>query len=64
MNATKQDTLLYVQSMSRELQQMADANRLDFLSYLLNMAYLEASDQIRKNWEETSANVARRSRAA
>ena len=42
------DTLDYMQQMIRELKIMADAERQDMLSYLLEMAYFEVSDSIHK----------------
>jgi hypothetical protein len=41
------ETLDYLQSMLGQLRQMADAERLDMLAYLIEMAYIEASDIIR-----------------
>lgn len=41
------DTLDYLQSMLGQLRTMADAERCDMLAYLIEMAYLEASDIIR-----------------
>lgn len=41
------DTLDYLQSMLGQLRQMAEAERLDMLAYLIEMAYIEASDIIR-----------------
>lgn len=37
----------YLQQMLRELREMAEAERCDMLVYLIEMAYLEASDIIR-----------------
>ena len=41
------DTLEYVQQMLGELRAMAEAERCDMLAYLIEMAYVEASDIIR-----------------
>jgi hypothetical protein len=41
------DSLQYVQSMLGQLRQMADAERCDMLSYLIEMAYVECSDIVR-----------------
>ena len=41
------DTLDYLQSMLGQLRTMAEAERCDMLAYLIEMAYVEASDIIR-----------------
>ncbi|MER2534549.1 MAG: hypothetical protein ABTQ31_05230 [Rhizobiaceae bacterium] len=41
------ETLDYLQSMLGQLRQMAEAEGLDMLAYLIEMAYIEASDIIR-----------------
>jgi len=41
------DTLDYLQSMLGQLRNMAEAERCDMLTYLIEMAYVEASDIIR-----------------
>ena len=41
------ETLDYLQSMLGQLRTMADAERYDMLAYLIEMAYIEASDIIR-----------------
>ena len=41
------DTLDYLQSMLGELRTLAEAERHDMLAYLIEMAYIEASDIIR-----------------
>lgn len=41
------ETLDYLQSMLGQLRTMADAERYDMLAYLIEMAYVEASDIIR-----------------
>ena len=41
------DRLDYLQSMLGQLRTMAEAERCDMLAYLIEMAYIEASDIIR-----------------
>ena len=41
------DTLDYLQSMLGQLRTMAEAERCDMLAYLIEMAYVEASDIVR-----------------
>lgn len=41
------ETLDYIQSMLAQLRGMADAEHCDMLAYLIEMAYLEASDALR-----------------
>ena len=41
------ETLGYVQSMLGQLRGMVDAERCDMLVYLIDMAYVEASDILR-----------------
>lgn len=41
------ETLRYTQEMLRELVQMAKADRNRGMAYLMEMAYMEACDQIR-----------------
>lgn len=41
------ETLDYMQSMLGQLRTMAQAERCDMLAYLIEMAYVEASDIIR-----------------
>lgn len=41
------ETLYYIQSMLGQLRTMAEAERCDMLSYLVEMAYIEASDIVR-----------------
>lgn len=41
------DTLDYLQAMLREMRGIAEAERHDMLAYLIEMAYVEASDIIR-----------------
>ncbi|MBA3449443.1 MAG: hypothetical protein H0T56_17925 [Pseudaminobacter sp.] len=41
------DTLDYLQSMLAQLRIMAETERCDMLAYLIEMAYLEATDIIK-----------------
>ncbi|PSJ59818.1 hypothetical protein [Pseudaminobacter soli (ex Li et al. 2025)] len=41
------DTLDYIQTLLGQLRAMAEAERCDMLTYLIEMAYVEASDIIR-----------------
>jgi hypothetical protein len=41
------ETLDYMQSMLGQMRTMAEAERCDMLAYLIEMAYVEASDIIR-----------------
>ncbi|MFC3208526.1 hypothetical protein [Aquamicrobium soli] len=41
------ETLDYMQTMLGQLRTMAEAERCDMLTYLIEMAYVEASDIIR-----------------
>lgn len=41
------ETLDYMQAMLGQLRTMAEAERCDLLAYLIEMAYVEASDIIR-----------------
>lgn len=41
------DALDYMQSMLGQLRTMAESERCDMLAYLIEMAYIEASDIIR-----------------
>ena len=43
----RNETLDYIQSMLAQLRTMAEAERCDMLAYLIEMAYLEASDVLR-----------------
>jgi hypothetical protein len=43
----RHDALNYIQSMLGQLRNMAEAERCDMLAYLIEMAYLEASDIVR-----------------
>ncbi len=39
----------FIQQMLGELRAMAKTNRLDMLAYLIEIAYIESSDQLRKD---------------
>lgn len=41
------DTLDYIQTLLGQLRTMAEAERYDMLAYLIEMAYVEASDILR-----------------
>jgi hypothetical protein len=41
------DTLDYIQAMLGQLRTMAQGERCDMLAYLIEMAYVEASDVLR-----------------
>lgn len=41
------ETLDYIQSMLGQLRTMAENERCDMLAYLIEMAYVEASDVVR-----------------
>jgi len=43
----REEKLRYVQAMLGELRTMAEAERCDMLSYMIEMAYVEASDIVR-----------------
>ena len=47
--ALRNESLKFVQSLLGQLRQMAEAERCDMLSYLIEMAYVEASDILRGN---------------
>jgi hypothetical protein len=42
------ETLKYIQTLLNELRAMAGSERQQLLAYLIEMAYLEASDGLRK----------------
>lgn len=44
---SRRETFEYIQSMSRELRDMANGLRDDQLTYFLELAYFEVSDRIR-----------------
>ena len=43
----RSDRLRYIQAMLGELRTMAEVERSDLLTYLIEMAYIEASDIVR-----------------
>ena len=45
--ALKRERLEFIRSMTKQLATMARAEKLDFVTYLLEMAYVEASDIVR-----------------
>ena len=47
---SKMENLQFAQGILRELRQKADADGEKLLTYLIDMAYLEASDRIRAHW--------------
>lgn len=47
LNRRRSDTLDYMQSMLGQLRTMAEAERCDMLTYLIEMAYVEVSDILR-----------------
>ncbi|MCB1430357.1 MAG: hypothetical protein KDJ66_14735 [Nitratireductor sp.] len=44
---SKTERISYIQSMLGEMRTLADAERCDMLTYLIEMAYVEASDILR-----------------
>jgi len=44
---TRAESLDYIQSMLGQLRMMAEAERCDMLAYLVEMAFVEASDILR-----------------
>ena len=57
------DTLDYIQSMLGQLRNMAEAERCDMLAYLIEMAYLEASDLLNGERRSRGAEQKRNSSA-
>ena len=47
INKRRTDSLDYIQAMLGQLRTMAEAERCDMLAYLIEMAYVEASDIVR-----------------
>jgi hypothetical protein len=43
----RSESLLFIQSMLGQLRLMADAERCDMLSYLIEMSYVECGDIVR-----------------
>lgn len=44
---SRMDKIRYIQAMLGELRTMAEAERSDLLTYMIEMAYIEASDILR-----------------
>ena len=44
---TRLDRVRYIQAMLGELRTMAEAERCDLLTYMIEMAYIESSDSVR-----------------
>ena len=57
------ETLDYMQSMLAQLRSMAEAERCDMLAYLIEMAYLEASDLLNGERRSRGAEQKRNSSA-
>jgi hypothetical protein len=55
------DSLDYIQSMLAQLRTMAEAEQCDMLAYLIEMAYLEASDILRVERPSRTAEQKRNS---
>ncbi len=53
------ETLEYIQSMLGQLRSMAAGERFDMLTYLIEMAHLEASDVMRNS---AASNIPRQKR--
>ncbi|AMY00669.1 hypothetical protein A4R29_15055 [Mesorhizobium ciceri biovar biserrulae] len=49
--------LQFAQAMLREMRQTAQADGESLLTYLLEMAYLEASDRVRATWASRGNNA-------
>lgn len=52
----KLEALGYLQQHLRELRDIAASNRLELLAYMIEMAYVEASDGVRKSQAHDSDN--------
>lgn len=61
---THRENLEYSQSMLRQLRDMASADRDAMLCYLVEMAYLEASDLLRCEVAEPNRKAAKLTKAA
>ncbi|TPI28796.1 hypothetical protein FJW07_30700 [Mesorhizobium sp. B3-1-9] len=55
---TNLDNLHFVQAMLRELRQFTQADGEHLLTYLIDMAYLQASDRVRSAWAEQNDTTA------
>jgi hypothetical protein len=60
---SRSEALDYMQSMLGEMRTMAKAERYDMLAYLIEMAYLEASDLVRAERMQGAASDAEESSA-
>jgi len=49
----KRERIEFIRSMTRQLATMARAEKADFVTYLLEMAYVEASDILRDERDGT-----------
>ncbi|WP_027168649.1 hypothetical protein [Mesorhizobium sp. WSM3224] len=49
---TKLESLRFVQAMLREMRQLTQADGEYFLTYLIDVAYLEVSDRVRVSWAD------------
>ena len=58
-NMTKIERFQYVQSMLRELRDLTAGGRDELLTYLIEMAYLEASDKVRNEYTKEPEGVSR-----
>ena len=47
MRQNRLDRIRYIQAMLGELRIMAEAERCDLLTYMIEMAYIESSDIVR-----------------
>lgn len=52
LKESQRERIQYWQEMLREMSRSMKAERLPMLTYLTEMAYLEASDMLRKDYEE------------
>ncbi|RWF55719.1 MAG: hypothetical protein EOS66_12365 [Mesorhizobium sp.] len=59
---SKMENLQFAQGILRELRQKAEADGEKLLTYLIDMAYLEASDRIRAHWIGTHEHESRRAK--
>ncbi|MBZ9819116.1 hypothetical protein [Mesorhizobium sp. CA4] len=56
------ENLQFAQGILRELRQKAEADGEKLLTYLIDMAYLEASDRIRAHWIGSHEQEGRRAK--
>jgi hypothetical protein len=59
---SKMENLQFAQGILRELRQKAEADGEKLLTYLIDMAYLEASDRIRAHWIGSHEHESRRAK--